>query len=163
MKEIENKQKFFKAVEEGDFVSAYNILSTDDELQDSEDGKRLQEEWNEDLVKANEYALTGDVKTLNKVLEKYMKISSKNNALANIYGWCYIAQLEEAVEQKKSQALIENGIKNYILYFGLQEQIVSFFHIFKEQYPKSKLNLDLQTKGSINMWRASMIVKSILD
>ncbi|WP_373035284.1 WD40 repeat domain-containing protein [Sulfurimonas sp.] len=163
MREIENKQKFFNAVEEGDFASAYNLLSTDDELQDSEDGKRLQQEWNNDLIQANEYALNGDIKSLNSVLSKYMKINSKNNALANIYGWCYMAQLEDAVEQQKEQAVIENGIKNYILYFGLQDQIVNFFHIFKKQYPKSKLNLDLQTKGSVNMWRASMIVKSILD
>jgi hypothetical protein len=163
MKKIENKQKFFNAIEENDLTSAYNLLSTDDELQNSQDGKRLQQEWNDDLVQANEFTLKGDVKELNKILSKYMKISSKNNALANIYGWCYMAQLEDAVKRKKEQAVIENGIKNYILYFGLQEQIVSFFHIFKKQYPKSKLNLDLQTKGSIDMWRASMIVKSILD
>ena len=163
IKEIENKQKFFNAMEEGDSAVAYNLLSTNDELQESEDGKMLQKDWNDDLLKANEYALEGNVKKLNEVLQKYMKISSKNNALANIYGWCYMAQLERSVESKKEQAVIENGIKNYILYFGLQDQIESFFHIFKQSYPSSKLNLDLQTKGSISMWRASMIVKSILD
>ncbi|EDZ62522.1 WD-repeat containing protein [Sulfurimonas gotlandica GD1] len=163
MRDIENKQKFYNAMEDGDAESAYNLLSINDELQDSEDGKLLQEEWNNDLLKANEYALEGNVKQLNEVLNKYMKISSKNNALANIYGWCYMAQLEKAVKNKKEQAVIENGIKNYILYFGLQDQIESFFHIFKKNYPATKLNLNLQTKGSISMWRASMIVKSILD
>ncbi|WP_373002559.1 WD40 repeat domain-containing protein [Sulfurimonas sp.] len=163
MRDIENKQKFYNAIEDGDSSAAYNLLSIDDELQESEDGKMLQKEWNDDLLKANEYALEGNVKKLNEVLKKYMKISSKNNALANIYGWCYMAQLEHAVESKKDQAVIENGIKNYILYFGLQEQIESFFHIFKQKYPRTKLTLDLQTKGSISMWRASMIVKSILD
>ncbi len=161
--EIENKQKFFNAIKDEDISSAYNLLSLNDELQDTVDGKKLQKEWNDDLVKANEYALYGNVKELNRLLNKYMKISSKNIALANIYGWCYMAQLEEAVEQKREQVVIENGIKNYILYFGLQGQIESFFSIFKKNYPMSKLNLELQTKGSIDMWRASMIVKSILD
>lgn len=163
MREIEHKQKFYNAVEEGDHSSAYNLLSIDDELQESEDGKKLLQDWNDDLSKANEQALDGNIKELNKVLAKYMKISSKNGALANIYGWCYMAQLENAVKLKKEQALIENGIKNYILYFGLQDQIENFFNTFKKMYPKSKLNLDLQTKGSISMWRSSMIVKSILD
>ncbi|MDA3908953.1 MAG: hypothetical protein PF437_07675 [Sulfurimonas sp.] len=163
MRDIENKQKFYNAIEEDDLIAAYNLLATNDDLQESEDGKILQKEWNDDLVKANEHALDGNVKQLNEVLKKYMKISSKNNDLANIYGWCYMAQLEHAVESKKEQAVIENGIKNYILYFGLQDQIESFFHIFKQRYPRSKLTLELQTKGSINMWRASMIVKSILD
>ena len=163
IRDIENKQKFYNAMEEEDAASAYNLLSINEELQESEDGKRLQKEWNDDIVEANEYALDGNVKELNKILEKYMKISSKNAALANIYGWCYMAQLEKSVEKNVEQTVIENGIKNYILYFGLQEQIESFFTIFQEKYPSSKLSLELQTKGSLNMWRPSMIVKSILD
>jgi hypothetical protein len=163
MRDIESKQKFFNALEDEDIAMAYNILAMNEELQKSEDGKKLQEEWNEDIIKANEYALHGNVGEVNKILDKYMKISSKNSSLANIYGWCYMAQLEDAVYNKKEQIYIENGIKNYILYFGLQEQIENFFIMFKDSYPKSKLNIELQTKGSINMWRASMIVKSILD
>jgi len=162
IRDIENKQRFYNAIKEEDIATAYNLLSMDDDLQDLDDGQKLQQEWNDDLSLANEYALSGNVKEINKILKKYLKISSKNNALANIYGWCYMAQLESAVKNKKDQSLIENGIKNYILYFGLQDQIESFFHIFKKNYPNSKLNLELQTKGSISMWRPSMIVKSIL-
>ncbi|WP_294963113.1 hypothetical protein [Sulfurimonas sp.] len=160
---IENKQKFYNAIEEDNIEIAYNILSINEELQESEDGKKLQSKWNKDLQKSNEYALTGNLKMLNVVLEKYMKISSKNNALANIYGWCYMCQLEKAIEMKKEQSIIENGIKNYILFFGLEEQIESYYQLFIKSYPGSKLSLELQTKGSIDMWRASMIVNSILD
>jgi WD40 repeat protein len=163
MRNIENKQKFYNAIEENNRELAYNLLATNDELQESEDGKILQDEWNKDLQKSNEYALNGNLKMLNEVLEKYMKISSKNNALANIYGWCYMYQLEKAIEMKKEQYIIENGIKNYILFFGLEEQIESYYQLFIKSYPSSKLSLELQTKGSIDMWRASMIVNSILD
>jgi hypothetical protein len=161
--DVENRQKFFNYIKEEDMKSAYDILAINSKLLESEDGQRLQKDWNDTVVQANEYALEGNVSKLNDVFQKYMKISSKNSALANIYGWCYMAQLENAVENKMEQSIIENGIKNYILYFGLQEQIESFFHIFKENYPKSKLNLELQTKGSLTMWRPSMIVNSILD
>lgn len=163
IKNIENKQKFFNAMEDHDLETAYNLLAFNEELQESEDGKMLQNKWNKDLQKANKYALTGDLKMLNEVLKKYIKISSKNNALANIYSWYYMSQLEKAVKMKKEQTLIEYGIKNYILCFGLENQIESFFQLFKSKYPNSKLNLELQTKGSIDMWRPSMVVESILD
>ena len=163
MKDIELTQKFFNALEEDDEASAYNYLSENEELQETKDGQRLQEEWNNDVARANEYTVEGNVLELNLIFKKYMNISSKNIALANIYGWCYMAQLEKAVKEKKDKLSIENGIKNYILYFGLQEQIENFFTVFKKEYKNSKLNLNLQTKGSINMWRTSMIVTSILD
>lgn len=161
--EIENRQKFYNAIKEEKLGIAYNLLALDANLQETDNGKKLQKEWNEDVMKADEYALLGDVDALNRVVEKYKKISSKTKALGNIYGWCYMTQLEHAVEQKKEQQYIENGVKNYILYFGVQEQIESFFNIFKKSYPHTKLNLELQTKGSLDMWRPSMIVKSILE
>ncbi|MFK5948468.1 MAG: tetratricopeptide repeat protein, partial [Methylococcales bacterium] len=53
MRDIESKQKFFNAIEDDDITSAYNLLSMNDELHESEDGKKLQEEWNGDIVEAN--------------------------------------------------------------------------------------------------------------
>jgi len=92
-----------------------------------------------------------------------MHISSKHMAIGTVFAWCYMVQLENAVKKKMDQSVIENGIKNYILSFGVQDQIESFFNIFKKYYPDSKLSLELQTKGSLSMWRPSMIVNSILD
>jgi WD40 repeat protein len=161
--DIEAKQKFFKAIEDNDIISAYNMLDLSDDLQLTEDGKKLQEEWNKDLSIANGYAVDADVSGIEKALEKYMQISSKYMAIGSVFGWCYMTQLENATLKKLDQVKIEEGIKNYILNFGLQDQILSFYEIFKVKYPQSKLNLELQTKGSLSMWRPSMIVNSILD
>lgn len=163
MKTIEIRHKFYDAIKEDDIASAYNLLAQNEDLQTTKDGKRLQKEWNDTVAIANEFALDANIKELNRVFEKYMSISSKSIALAEIYGWCYMVELEKAIEAKREQATIERGIKNYILYFGLQGQIESLFNIFKDNYPQTKLNLDLQTKGSKSMWRTSMIVNSILD
>jgi len=162
MKSIENRHKFYAAIKEDDITNAYNILALNEDLLSTQDGIRLQKEYNDAVACANEFALDANIVEVNKILEKYMKISSKNYALAGIYGWCYMVELEKAIEDKRDQSIIENGIKNYILYFGLQDQIVSLFNNFKENYPQTKLNLEMQTKGSRNMWRASMVVNSIL-
>ncbi len=161
--DIESKQKFFNAIKEKDIILAYNLLSISEDLQETDDGARLQEQWNLDLGKANALAVKGNIDEIEAVMKLYMNISSKYMALGSIFGWAYMVQLENAIRQKKPQAAIENGIKNYILCFGVQNQIENFFKIFKKYYKNSKLNLELQTKGSLSMWRPSMIVNSILD
>ncbi len=163
MLDIETKQKFFNSITDEDLVLSYNLLALSEELLETKDGKRLQQQWNEDLSKANSYAVEGDVAAIKKTLAVYMKISSKYMSLASVFGWCYMVQLENAVKKKADKAAVEEGIKNYILSFGIQDQIESFFNIFMKYYPDSKLNLDLLTKGSLSMWRPSMIVNSILD
>ena len=163
MKELESKQKFFNAIENDDITTAYNMMAIAEELLLSNEGKELHEKWNTDLQKANTFAALGDAHSVQKSLAKYINISSKYRSLATVFAWTYIVQLENALQAGESQAALENGIKNYILNFGLQEQIESFFTAFKEKYPTSKLNPELLTKGSLAMWRPSMIVNSILD
>ncbi len=160
---VESYQKFFNAIEDEDMQLAYKFLDSLDNLMDTEDGQKLQEQWNNDFNKANLYAAKGDVASVKKALEKYMNISSKNISLASVFGLCYIVQLENALSAKKDQRVLEAGIKNYILYFGIDERIEAFFDMFKKHYPQTKLNLELQTKGSANMWKPAMIVNSILE
>jgi WD40 repeat protein len=160
--EIENRQKFFHAIELNDMIIAYNLLDASDYLQKTEDGKKLQKLWESELSLADTYAANGDVAGIKAVLEKYMKISSKNIYLASTLSSCYIAQLESSIRERKDQKIVENGIKNYILYFGLTEQILIFFEMFKYDYPTTKLNIKSLTDGSINSWRPSMMVDDIL-
>ena len=160
---IENRQKFFKAITENDYATAYNIMAEHDDIQELSEAKELQALWNSDIQEANFFAMKGDVAKVKEVLHKYMQISSKYPSIGTTIGWCYMVQLENAVKEKKEQLVIENGIKNYILAFGLQEQILGFYDFFKKSYPESKLNFELLTQGSLHMWRPAMIVNSILD
>lgn len=163
IQEIQTKQKFYNAVQENDIATAYNMMAISEDLLETDDGKILQQQWNSNVIKANKYAALGNVQDTYSILKPYMKIESKYTSLATIFGWCYIVQLETALEQNISQTVLEKGIKNYILSFGLQDQIENYFESFKKKYPASKLNFELLKKGSLSMWRPSMIVKSILD
>lgn len=163
MLDIESKQKFFKAIKDADIVSAYNMLDMSDDLQETSDGQRLQQQWNKDLTIAHGFALQGNIENIKETLKLYIPITSKYRALGTIFGLCYMIQVELAVDEKREQGLIENGIKNYILNFGLQDQILSLYEIFIVSYPASKLNLELLTAGDLGMWRPSMIVNSILE
>lgn len=162
-KDIETKQKFFAAIENENYNVAYEMMGNMEELEDTKDGQILHNRWQEDQIKANECAARGDAICAQKVLESYMSIHSKILAIATLYTWCYIVQIEEALDTGKTQHDIENGIKNYILYFGVIEHIENFFLEFKEKYPSTKLNLEQLKHGSLNMWRPTMIVESIFD
>lgn len=161
--EIEFRQRFFNAIEDKDFATAYDIMARYDDLLATPDGQKLQNAWNKDLTDANRAAIEGNVKEVSQILDKYMIISSKNRALATVYSLCYLTQLERAVKAKRERLEIENGIKNFVLAFGLTDNIENFIQIFKHYYKESKLNIELLTKGSMKMWRPSMIVDSILD
>lgn len=161
--EIENRQKFFNAIEAEDTILAYNLLDTSPALQESEEGKKLQNQWEEDVFKAYGYANNADVNGIKRVLEKYLKVKSKNIDIANVMSLCYISQLHKVLKDNVEQKIIENGIKNYILYYGQTEEIKDFFVLFQAQYPETKLNIESQTHGSMGNWRPSMIVNSILE
>ena len=162
MRDIENKQKFINAIRDEDLEQIYNLMAATEELEDTPEGKHYYSLWNEALSFANEYASKGDVLGIKKVLEPYMKISSKIMSIATVFSWCYMAQLENAMRAKQDKKVLENGIKKYIVNFGLTEQIENFFLIFKKYYPDSKLQLEALHKGSFSMWRPAMIVNSIL-
>ena len=163
MQEIEIKQKFFTALKNENLNIAYEMMDEMEELEKTEDGRILYNKWQEDQSKANKCAAKGDALCVKKVLAKYFTIHSKNLAIATLFSWCYIVQLEDIAYANGSQHAIEKGIKNYMLHFGLIEHIENFFMQFKEKYPSTKLNLKRLKQGSLSMWQPSMIVSSILD
>jgi len=163
MIELESKAKFFNAVKNDDIETAYDMMATTEDLMQTEDGMRLQEMWNDDLLKAKHEASLGNIDGVKNAMQKYMKITSKYAALATLFSFAYMVQLEDALQNKVDRSMIENGIKNYVVNFGLSEQIETFYHLFKEEYPDTKLNLEFLKKGSFSMWRPSMIEDSILE
>jgi len=163
MHDIETKQKFFTAVENEEYDKAYDYMTQTEDLQDTPEGQKLQNKWYGDLAKANAYAVNGDALNVRKELEFYMKMSAKTTAIATVFAWCYMVQLEDSAREGVSQLALEKGIKNYMLHFGLQEQIESYFMLFQNKYPSTKLTLEHLAHGTTSMWRPSMIVASILD
>ena len=161
--DIESRGKFFKAVDENDLKTAYNLLAKSDILDETDEGKQLIEKWENDLELAEVYAIKADVVAIDGVLNDYKNVSSKNMSLVTIYTWAYINQIEHAIAHNRDKAVIEKGFKTYVLNFGIDDHIMSTFEIFEKKYNKSKLVLEALRKGSRKMWRASMRVKNILD
>lgn len=160
---VDLKQKFFTAVKEKNIKIAYKLLDSTAELQETQEGIKLISEWEKDLDIADEYASIGDATSIKIKMDKYLEMPSKYMSIATIYSWCYRIQLETAITRKLERSIIEDGIKRYILYFGLQDQIISYFEIFKKYYKDTKLNLEVQKQGSMEKWKPSMIEDYIIS
>jgi len=160
--EIESRHKFFNAIETENTLLAYNILDKSEVLKDTEDGKKLQQLWDDDFAKASLYAKECDIENIKKILDKYMKIRSKNASIATVFSTLHLTQIQDVIRDKADQKIVENGIKNYLLYYGLTESIKELFLLFQAEYPESKLNIDSQVYGVMSRWRPSMAVDTIL-
>jgi len=161
--DIETRYNFFEALKEENLSKAYDFLAKNEELLETPEGKKLEQKWDKILIKANRHAAKGEIEILKDVLEEFLSIPSKYPAIATIFAYAYMTQLEQAIKREEDQQYIEKGIKNYVLMFGKTEEIENFEKIFKSRYKQSKLNLDLLSAGSIDRWHPSMIVDSIFD
>ncbi|MCK9472830.1 WD40 repeat domain-containing protein [Sulfurimonas sp.] len=161
--EIEAKRKFFTAIKEDNTTLAYTIMDEFSSLKETLEGKKLQAQWESDFEKAQSLALYADIEGARSILANYLTIRAKSMEIATVFSKSHIVQLYKALQESKDQKSVEIGIKNYILYYGLAEQIESFFKDFKEKFPDTKINIKSQKQGFIENWRPSMIVNSILE
>ncbi|MCF6329915.1 MAG: hypothetical protein L3I99_00010 [Sulfurimonas sp.] len=162
LRDIENQDKFLKAIDD-DLVVAYNLLDKSTILSKTLDGKNLINQYKDDLEMAEIYASKGNIAKIDTLLEKYKKISSKSMSIATIYAWAYNMQIEDAIKHNKSKEIVEGAIKNYILFFGLDDHIVSAFNILTKKHKNIKLNIKSLKKGSKELWKPSMRVINILE
>jgi putative IMPACT (imprinted ancient) family translation regulator len=149
-------------LKDGDISSAYKYLSLNENLSNTIQGKKLEKQWNEISTKANSFAAKGDAVSVKNILSEFFNIPSKFTAIAVIFSYAYINQLEKALKEKKSQEEIEKGIKNYYAMFGDSELIQNFFKLFKKYHSDTKLNLEKLPKGLFEMWSPKMAVETIL-
>ncbi|ABB44420.1 WD-40 repeat [Sulfurimonas denitrificans DSM 1251] len=160
--DLESRHRFFNAIEAENLPLAYNILDISPSLKDTEDGVKLQQQWDNDFAQAEIYAKEGNVENIRKILALYMKTRSKNGYIAEIFSTLHLTQIKNAINEKIDQKILENGLKNYLLYYGITEPIKELFILFQAEYPESKLNIDSQVYGVMSRWRPSMAVDAIL-
>ncbi|QFR49339.1 hypothetical protein FJR48_06195 [Sulfurimonas lithotrophica] len=159
LKDIELRDKFYKTLEKSNFANIYKLIDTSSTLSNTPDGIKYNKLWNDDLDLSKVYALNGDIIGIEGVLDKYKDIPSKKMSIASIYSLAYITQIENGIRKKKDKKTIEKAFKSYILYFGLDDYIISTFEQFYSKYENVSLDLESLKKGSKKNWQPS--VKSI--
>ncbi len=157
---IKIKNLFHEALLANNFISAFNYLSSYPMLYDIPEAKKLEIQWNKVLSKALSCAVKGDALELRSIFVNYLSINVKFAAIGSVFSQCYAIQLEQKMQLHVASMELENGIRNYIFMFGIDETIVEFFDLFKEKYP-TKTDLKMLKQGSLNTWTPAMILTNI--
>jgi hypothetical protein len=64
------------------------------------------------------------------------------------------------VQSKNPQEVIENGIRQYIGLFGIDDGIITVFDYFKNRY-ETKLDLEMLKQGTADSWTPSIRIDDI--
>ncbi|MDP3021880.1 MAG: hypothetical protein Q8N01_07570 [Sulfuricurvum sp.] len=157
---IKIKNLFYEALLANNLISAFSYLSSYPLLYDIPEAKKLESQWNKVVDKALSCAVKGDAIELRNVFVNYLSINAKFAAIGSVFAQCYAVQLEQKMELNVPSVDLENGIRNYIFMFGIDETILEFFDLFKAKYA-TKTDLKMLKQGSLNTWTPAMILSDI--
>lgn len=160
--DIENRHKFFHALEAEDMTMAYTLLDRSPILQNTPDGHRLQTAWEADYARAHKEALKANAAGVKAVMQNYINVRTKYESIADLFSLAHTIAIKNAIGEHREQKRVETGIKNYILYYGITEEMKELFALFQAAYPESKISLEAQVRGEKSKWRPSMAVETIM-
>lgn len=157
---IKIKHLFFDALSAENYKNAFAYLASYTLLYETPEGKKLEAHWNKVLDVALRYALKGEVEGLRKEFAFYLPIASKYPNMGSVFAQCYSVQLEQKLYAKVPLSDLENGIRNYVRMFGVDEYITYFFNLYKHDY-KTTMDLKMLKQGSLDSWMPSMLLNDI--
>ncbi|MBV5348251.1 hypothetical protein JZU61_01055, partial [bacterium] len=157
---IKVKHLFFDAISSDNHLNAFGYLASYPLLYETPEAKKLEGHWNKVLDQALRYAAKGEIEGLSKQFEFYLPISAKHASIGSVFAQCYSVQLEKKLRAHATSFELENAIRNYIGLFGLDEYMIYFFNLYKQNY-ETKLDLQMIKQGSLDTWIPSMIISDI--
>ncbi len=157
---IKAKNLFFDAIASDNLLNAFAYLASYPLLYETPEAQKLEGHWNKVLDLSLRYALKGDIDGLRKQFEFYLPISAKHSAMGSVFAQCYSVQLEQKLRANAPMSELDNGIRNYVGLFGVDEYMIYFFNLYKHNY-STHLDLQMIKHGSLDTWVPSMLINDI--
>lgn len=153
--------QFAQAFEREDIASMYEMIGKYPYLSENTEARALEKEWSKHLEVAEKYAAKADVQNVCATLKDFFEIKAKHAAIAVVIQQAYISQLHHSLRSNISVAAIEDGIKQYVAFFGIDDHIENFYEKFA-QNRQTRLDISRLHKGSIHLFRPSFIIPDIV-
>ena len=157
---IKVKHLFFDAITSENYLNAFGYLASYPLLYETQEAQKLESHWNKVLDLALRYAVKGEIDGLRKYFEFYLPISAKYASMGGVFAQCYSVQLEEKLRAHAPSSDLENGIRNYVGLFGVDDYIIFFFNLYKRDYT-TNMDLKMLKHGSMESWTPSMLIRDI--
>ena len=157
---IKIKSLFLDAIASENHINAFSYLASHPFLYETPEAQKLENHWNKVLDQALRYVIKGEIEGLRKQFEFYLPISAKYANMASVFSQCYAVQLEQKLRADAPSSELENGIRNYVGLFGIDDYILFFFNLYKRDF-QTNIDLKMLKKGSIDTWSPSMLISDI--
>jgi hypothetical protein len=124
---------FMQYIANKEYNKVYEFVKQEPFLENVEDFKHLEDEWQKRVAMAEEYSAKGDVKHIIKTLKNYKKIKEKLPKIGELIKSAYLYQILEKLKLDNSDdKLIQRGFENYIKIFGMDLEIEDLINLAKK-------------------------------
>lgn len=157
---IRVKHLFYDAIASNNLLNAFSYLNSYPLLYETPEAQMLERQWNGIVDQAQAYAAKGLVKETANVFEPYRTVKDKYSAMGAVFALCYRAQLEQMLRNNEPQRTLEQGIRQYVAFFGLDDMILQIFNYFQSR-TTTQIDLEKLPQGSLTSWSPAMVIDKI--
>ena len=128
---------------EKQFSAVYNMIEEYPYLEGAKIAVDIEKGFIKYYEKAEDYAASGDVEAVKKVMEKFSKIKSKQPAIYHLVKIAYWAQIEKAAQNNASDTSLQEAFNRYQKTFGYESMLddllktIQQFRDFKVTFDES--------------------------
>jgi tetratricopeptide (TPR) repeat protein len=124
---------FMKYMANKEYDKVYEYVKKEPFLENVEDFKHLEDEWQKRVEIAEEYSAKGDVTHIIDILKNYMKIKEKLPKIGELIKTAYLYQiLEKLKSENLDDETVQKAFNRYIKLFGLDPEIGDIIEFAKK-------------------------------
>ena len=144
---------------EKQFSAVYNMIEEYPYLEGAKISVDIEKGFIKYYEKAEDYAASGDVEAVKKVMEKFSKIKSKQPAIYHLVKIAYWAQIEKAAQNNTSDTSLQEAFNRYQKIFGYESMLDDLLKTI-QQFRDFKVTFDESTSktytGSVEALAVSL-------
>jgi len=144
---------------EKQFSAVYNMIEEYPYLGGAKISVDIEKGFIKYYEKAEDYAASGDVEAVKKVMEKFSKIKSKQPAIYHLVKIAYWAQIEKAAQNNTSDTSLQEAFNRYQKIFGYESMLDDLLKTI-QQFRDFKVTFDESTSktytGSVEALAVSL-------
>ena len=126
---------------EKEFAAVYNMIEEHPYLESATISVDIEKGFIKYYEKAENYAASGDVEAVKKVMEKFSKIKSKQPSIYHLVKIAYWAQVEKAAAENASDASLQEAFSRYQKTFGYESMLDDLLKTI-QQFRDIKIDFD---------------------
>lgn len=134
------------------FAAVYNMIEENSYLEEAKIAQDIEKGFLAYYEKAENYAASGNVAAVKKVMDRFSKIKSKLPSLYHLVKISYWAQIEEAALRRVSDSALKGSFSEYQKIFGYESTLEDLLKTIQEKRAL-KISFDISAtqeyKGSM--------------